>query len=282
MERSRRPFYFFIYIYFRILSFFSFRVNNSNQIGKGIDLGGVENTMNMKNILKRLLMTILFIGALITTFQSISGVKAEDLNDVSISDIGEQKMTELQKGFHNLSLKSVGISLKSLKKSKATTTQISSSESIKGSTPTLEEAINWTNYPSKEVIATGYTAGVESTGKHPNDPEYGITYSGVKVKRDLYSTIAADTSVFPIGTILFIPGYGYGVVADTGSAIKGNKLDLYYETVKDVYEQWGKRTVNVYIVQMGNGKLSENELTALNENESMQVFRQQYIKTKDE
>ncbi|MEH7106245.1 hypothetical protein V7083_00495, partial [Bacillus sp. JJ1764] len=71
-------------------------------------------------------------------------------------------------------------------------------------------------YPKHNVTATGYTAGAESTGKSQGHPEYGITYSGVKVKRDLFSTIAADLAVYPIGTILFIPEYGYGVVADKG------------------------------------------------------------------
>src|SRR5699024_7938143 len=94
---------------------------------------------------------------------------------------------------------------------------------------TLDEFIEGEQYPSKTVIATGYTAGAESTGKTPDHPQYGITFSGVNVKRDLYSTIAADVDVFPIGTVLYIPNYGYGVVADTGSAIKGNKIDLYYE-----------------------------------------------------
>src|SRR5690606_19681940 len=126
---------------------------------------------------------------------------------------------------------------------------------------------------------TGYTAGKESTGKTPDHPAYGITYSGVKVTRDLYSTIAADLDVFPIGTILFIPGYGYGVVADTGSAIKGNKIDLYFETVQDVYEQWGKREVTVYLIERGNGRLTEETLKQLNEDETMQVFRQQYLKS---
>lgn len=69
-------------------------------------------------------------------------------------------------------------------------------------------------------------------------------------------------------------------MADTGSAIKGNRLDLYYETVNDVYEQWGKKSVEVYIVEVGKGKLTEKELTKLNEDKTMQVFRQQYIKTK--
>ena len=143
---------------------------------------------------------------------------------------------------------------------------------------TLEENDDWSKYPAKEVVATGYTAGYESTGKNPNHPSYGITYSGVKVKRDLYSTIAADTTVFPIGTILFIPSYGYGVVADTGSAIKGNKIDLYYNTVEDVYRHWGKKQLKVYVISIGKGKLTEHELTALNETESLQVFRNQIIK----
>lgn len=252
-------------------------MNISNRIWKRIDLGGVEKTMHMKNTIKRLFMTILFIAAVLTTFQSISGVKAATIYGGLI----DEARKDIQEGFHNLSLKSFGLALKSLKKSVSAPTQISSSESVKGSVPTLEE-LDWSKYPSKDVVATGYTAGVESTGKHPNDPQYGITYSGVKVKRDLYSTIAADTNVFPIGTILFIPEYGYGVVADTGSAIKGNRLDLYYETVKDVYEQWGKKSVKVYIIELGNGKLTEKDLTKLNENKTMQVFRQQYIKTKVE
>ncbi|WP_054023523.1 3D domain-containing protein [Bacillus sp. FJAT-28004] len=119
--------------------------------------------------------------------------------------------------------------------------------------------------PNKvEVVATGYTAGVESTGKRPGHPQYGITYSGVKVRRDQVSTIAADTKLFPIGTLLYIPGYGYGVVADTGSAIKGKRIDLYFETIKQVYEQWGKRTVHVEVLRIGTGKLSQAWLNKIN------------------
>ncbi|NEW08239.1 hypothetical protein GK047_19750 [Paenibacillus sp. SYP-B3998] len=110
-----------------------------------------------------------------------------------------------------------------------------------------------------EVVATGYSAGKESTGKNPDHPEYGITFSGIKVKRDnkALSTIAADPSVFPLGTVLFIPGYGYGVVADTGSAIKGKKIDLYFDTKDQVYKEWGKKTVKVFIVKKGTGKVTE-------------------------
>ncbi|WP_273545609.1 3D domain-containing protein [Paenibacillus caui] len=112
------------------------------------------------------------------------------------------------------------------------------------------------------VVATGYTAGFESTGKRLGHPQYGITYSGVKVRRDknTVSTIAADLKVFPLGTILYIPGYGYGVVADKGSAIKGKKLDLYFSTTKQVFKEWGKKKVEVRVVRRGSGKLTEQML----------------------
>lgn len=188
-------------------------------------------------------MTLLFLLALSVTFQAITGI---NLN-FFIKQL-------LQMEVH-----------------------AASSQTVNETPPPLEEAFDWSKYPKTTVIATGYTAGFESTGKNESHPEYGITYSGVKVKRDLYSTVAADLSVFPIGTILFIPEYGYGVVADKGGAIKGNKVDLYYETVEDVYNKWGKKEIDVYIIEQGNGKLTEAELQALNEDKTMQVFRQQYI-----
>jgi 3D (Asp-Asp-Asp) domain-containing protein len=228
-------------------------------------------------------MSVLFLLAILATFTTISGVQAEE-----ITSWANRYDHPFYSAFYNFvpgpsednSERKTTLSYKSLKRQAAIETAISSSE-VASTPPNLEEAIDWSKYPSVTVTATGYTAGVESTGKSPDHPSYGITYSGVKVKRDLYSTVAADKRVFPIGTILFIPGYGFGVVADTGGAIKGNKVDLYYNTVKEVYEQWGKKKVQVYVIQKGNGKLTEEELANLNNQESMQVFRQQYLnKTK--
>lgn len=101
--------------------------------------------------------------------------------------------------------------------------------------------VNLNRYPSEMVTATGYTAGRESTGKEPSDPAYGTTRSGVRVRQGIFSTVAADPNQFPIGTLLYIPNYGFGVVADTGKAIKGRRIDLYFDTVADVYREWEKR-----------------------------------------
>jgi 3D (Asp-Asp-Asp) domain-containing protein len=229
---------------------------------------------NVKTWVKRSVMLILFITALMTTLYSVSGVGTNELiryfNQSNSHDLGTQIY---DKHFHKAIGFAEGIiqNITGNRDVKVVSTMVAAKTQ-----PTLED-LDWSEYPKKTIVATGYTAGVESTGKDPNHPEYGITYSGVKVKRDLFSTIAADLSVFPIGTVLFIPGYGYGVVADKGGAIKGDKLDLYYDTVEEVYDEWGKKTVEVSIVKMGNGQLTEEELQAMNEDETMQVFRQQYV-----
>lgn len=136
--------------------------------------------------------------------------------------------------------------------------------------PAVQKDI-FADLPKRTVTATGYYAGVESTGKDKNHPQYGITYSGAKVVRGLYSTIAADLNVFPLGTILFIPGYGYGVVADIGSAIKGNKIDLYFDSMDDIYTEWGKKTLDVYVVKRGEGSVTDAMMESLNERKVVQA-----------
>ncbi len=219
-------------------------------------------------------MTVLFLLAFWITLSSISNITYADLAVMLKKDhqVSSNVLYAGQAEYRKIALQEK--QLKILKKQK----RYVSSEQIEGP-KSVEEAINIENYPKATVVATGYTAGEESTGKTADHPQYGITYSGVKVKRDLYSTIAADLEVYPIGTIMWIPDYGFGVVADKGGAINGNKIDLYFHTVEDVYSQWGKREVEVYIIEQGNGVLSEEVLQQLNENKSLQVFREQINKS---
>lgn len=227
--------------------------------------------MKMITFFRRLGIVVLFLAALYSTLVFISNVTFMDI--FTWIENNEHQMATRQV-FSNtdeghISFQEKKISILKPKKN------ISNAETMDAQT--LEEAMNMKQYPTSTVTATGYTAGIESTGKTPDHPEYGITYSGVEVKRDLYSTIAADLDIYPIGTIMYIPGYGYGVVADKGSAITGNKIDLYYPTVEEVYSEWGKKNIEIYIIQMGEGHLSENELTKLNENKTLQVFRKQLM-----
>ena len=100
------------------------------------------------------------------------------------------------------------------------------------------------------MTATAYDLSYESTGKRPGDRWYGITASGTKVRPGV---VAVDPNVIPLGTKLYVesldgtPDYGFCVAEDTGGAIKGNKIDLFFETAEEV-ARFGRRKVKVYIL----------------------------------
>lgn len=98
----------------------------------------------------------------------------------------------------------------------------------------------------KNVTLTAYSAGVASTGKDEDHPEYGITASGTRVKEG--RTIAVDPKVIPIGWWVYIEGIGFRRAEDKGSAIKGNKIDVYFDSNSHAIK-FGKKTgYTVYIV----------------------------------
>lgn len=69
------------------------------------------------------------------------------------------------------------------------------------------------------------------------------TATGAKVG---YGIVAVDPKVIPLGTRLYIPGYGIGVAADTGGAIKGNVIDLAFDNIKSGW--WSSRYTDVYLL----------------------------------
>lgn len=98
--------------------------------------------------------------------------------------------------------------------------------------------------------ATSYTSSFKDTGKHPDHPEFGITYTGIKAKRGI---IAVDPKVIPLGTRVYVEclgnvsDYGFALAADIGGAIKGDLIDLYFDTQEEV-DKWGIKKVKVYIL----------------------------------
>ena len=73
----------------------------------------------------------------------------------------------------------------------------------------------------------------------------GITATGTTAKKGV---IAVDPNVIPLGTRVYIPGYGVAVAQDTGGAIKGNRVDVCYMSKNEAFS-WGVRNIPVYILQ---------------------------------
>ena len=78
---------------------------------------------------------------------------------------------------------------------------------------------------------------------------HGITSSGAKVQPGV--TVAADTSILPYGTVVYIEGVGLRVVQDTGSAVVGNKLDVSVNTHAEALSWSGWGSHRVWIVTAG-------------------------------
>lgn len=93
---------------------------------------------------------------------------------------------------------------------------------------------------------TAYTAGPESTGKWPGDKGYGITSTGQTAEQGV--TVAVDPSIIPYGTKLYIPGVGYRVAGDTGGAIVGDHIDVFYNHVTTAVHFGVKYHQKVYIL----------------------------------
>jgi len=107
----------------------------------------------------------------------------------------------------------------------------------------------------KKVIvmkSTAYYNSFSETGKKPGSSGFGVTASGMKTRKGV---VAVDPRVIPLGTRLYIesmqngvPSYGYSIAADTGGAIKGNIVDVFFPTRQEV-NNWGVRKVKVYVLE---------------------------------
>jgi len=89
--------------------------------------------------------------------------------------------------------------------------------------------------------ATAYDPGPGSCGRHHT----GHTAIGLRAMKGV---IAVDPRVIPLGTRVYVDGYGPAVAADTGSAIKGHRIDLCFSSRQEAM-RWGRHTVNVVVLE---------------------------------
>lgn len=98
------------------------------------------------------------------------------------------------------------------------------------------ECCGWRrNWLGRPVYTGGPRAGQRK--------QVGVTASGTRAR---HGTVAADAARYPFGTVVYVPGYGYGRVEDRGGAIKGDHIDLFFSRHDDALS-WGRRYRQVRI-----------------------------------
>lgn len=90
------------------------------------------------------------------------------------------------------------------------------------------------------VTSTAYTANCSGCS--------GRTATGINLRANPnIKVIAVDPSVIPLGTKVYVEGYGYAIAADKGSAVKGYKIDVFFPSTSDAY-RWGRKRVKIKIL----------------------------------
>jgi len=99
------------------------------------------------------------------------------------------------------------------------------------------ECCGWRrNWLWRPVYASGPRAGQRKT--------VGLTAAGTRARPGV---ISADTSVYPFGTVMYIPGYGYGRVEDRGGAIQGpERIEVYFRN-HTAARAWGRQRASVRV-----------------------------------
>jgi 3D (Asp-Asp-Asp) domain-containing protein len=101
------------------------------------------------------------------------------------------------------------------------------------------------NDPSRGTVRFKNMLVMEASAYTPfDDGQSGMTASGIPARRGV---IAVDPRVIPLGTRVYVMGYGPAIAADTGGAIRGAKIDLCIEDYNEAI-RFGRRNVEVYIL----------------------------------
>ncbi|MGE7604788.1 ubiquitin-like domain-containing protein [Peribacillus sp. NPDC097675] len=109
-------------------------------------------------------------------------------------------------------------------------------------TQTAPRATNVDSTNGREIYvsSTAYTASCQGCS--------GVTSTGVDLKSNPNAKIiAVDPSVIPLGSKVYVEGYGYATAADKGGAIKGNKIDVFFSSKNDAY-RWGVKKVKIRLL----------------------------------
>lgn len=97
------------------------------------------------------------------------------------------------------------------------------------------------SYKTVTVKSTAYTASCTGCS--------GVTATGINLNSDPSAkVIAVDPSVIPLGSKVYVPGYGYAIAGDTGGAINGHRIDVYFSSHSQAIN-WGVRDIQVKVYQ---------------------------------
>lgn len=113
--------------------------------------------------------------------------------------------------------------------------------------PVNAESTESVAFEQPVVTSTGMTMNVEATAYSTNQPELSsYTATGIDLRQNPY-VVAVDPSFIPLGSTIYIEGYGTFIAGDTGGAIVGNRIDIHLTDLNACYN-FGRRSMQIQVV----------------------------------
>lgn len=198
------------------------------------------------NNMKKVLFTIFSFTVFLSTGLASASAESDDNTEKALKDYHNIEkgdiLWEIANRYH-ISIEEAVTRQELLEKGITVNGEEPQDEAVKTASTEKDDAKGNNDHVVKEidVTATAYTAYCEGC--------IGITKTGVDlIANPDARVIAVDPDVIPLGSKVYIEGYGYARAEDTGGAIKGNRIDIYMEHEKDAL-QYGVRDVKVKIIE---------------------------------
>lgn len=214
----------------------------------------INNGTTMANIrsLNNLKTDTLKVGQVLRLIDTVSGEKQENttvnktdtVGKVNTANTGNKKTYTVKSGDTLYRIATTnGLSmdeLKALNGLKTNSLKVGQILILTGSSNVTEEKKeNEEEYIEMTVESTAYTATCAGCS--------GITYTGINLKKNPdIKLISVDPSVIPLGSKVWVEGYGEAIAGDKGKAIKGKKIDVFYKDLKTALK-WGRKAVKIKI-----------------------------------
>ncbi|GAA0356094.1 resuscitation-promoting factor [Alkalibacterium iburiense] len=179
--------------------------------------------------------SLIHVGTTIYLSEDTSIISVKNEEDIVSYDVSTDEVTETE-------TPAEVVEAQEEEETQEAETTVETSEPEAETTPPAETAETETNQ------SNGYTLTVEATAYSRNQPSLSnFTFTGIDL-RENSRVIAVDPNVIPLGSTIYVPGYGEYVAGDTGGAIKGNRIDLHMEDLQAAI-QFGRRTLEIQVVE---------------------------------
>ncbi|MBN2168964.1 MAG: hypothetical protein JW738_06950 [Actinobacteria bacterium] len=157
----------------------------------------------------------------------------------------KQKKTEAQNLLNDLEAEKSDLQKRKNEREKVLAQAGSNRDEVVSKSSHAESRIEEINPADSEPPPPGKEIIMVATAYSPEEPGLSdSTATGLKAQKGV---VAVDPSFIPLGTRVYVEGYGYAIAADTGGAIKGNRIDLCYNTLAEALA-FGRRKVKVKVL----------------------------------